>query len=466
MLQEKLADQDQLNLFSPVLKQIVNPKHALCVLSSQIDWTTIEITLAKKYNNDQGRPAKPIRLMSSLLILKHLYDLSDEELIEQWIQNPYYQYFGGMADFQWKQPCASSELVHFRYRIGKQGESLIFSESVRVHESEVVNKRTSGGQRSKKSGLKKEKRVYCDTTVEEKNITYPTDTKLYKAIIKTCNRIATQEDLPQRQTYGRTISKLILAQRFASHPKNRKKALAAQRKLKTIAGRLLREIDRNLTWTGNRLLYLKFMETANKVLLQKRDSKQKIYSIHEPHVYCVAKGKVAKKYEYGCKVNIVWGESGLIMAANHLQQNVHDSKTIEPALEQFESLHGYLPKEFVADRGYRGKQEVNGVKVSIPRPPTGKSTAYQKRQNKKKFRKRAGIEPVIGHLKSDFRLSRNFLAGIVGDRHNLMMAVSAFNFRKWIVKYNKLVKTWLQSWADDLAVAHEFFLIQKLKPTF
>lgn len=320
--------------------------------------------------------------MCSLLILKHLYNLSDEELIEQWIQNPYYQYFSGMSDFQWKQPCASSELVHFRYRIGKQGEALIFSESVRVHESDAVARKTSGGQRSKKGGLKKQKRVYSDTTVEEKNITYPTDTKLYKAIIKSCNRIAAREGLPQRQTYGRTISKLMLAQRFGNHPKNKKKALAAQRKLKTIAGRLLREIDRNLTWADNRLLYLEFMDTANKVLVQQKDSKHKIYSIHEPHVYCVAKGKVAKKYEFGCKVNIVWGESGLIMAANHLEQNVHDSKTIAPALEQFERLHGYLPKEIVADRGYNGTREVNGVKVSIPRPPSGNSTTHQKRQTR------------------------------------------------------------------------------------
>lgn len=424
-----------------MLKQIINPKHALCALAGQIDWLKLEIALSKKYNNDQGRPAKPLRLMCSLLILKHLYDLSDEELIEQWIQNPYYQYFGGMSGFQWKQPCASSELVHFRYRIGEAGEELIFTESIRVHDEDPKEDPTT--KRPKKKGLKKEKRVYSDTTVEEKNITYPTDTKLYKAIARTCGRIARQEGIKQRQSYTRTVPKLMLAQRFRNHPKNKKKALAAQRKLKTIAGRLLREVDRNLPLSGNRFLYSEFLGVAYKVLAQKKDSSKKIYSIHEPHVYCISKGKEAKKYEYGCKVNVVWGESGLILAANHLKENVHDSKVIEPALSQFEHLHGYLPDEFVADRGYRGKSEVKGVKVSIPRPPTKSSSPYQRRQNKKKFRKRAGIEPIIGHLKSDFRLSRNFLAGVHGDRHNLMMAVSAFNFRKWIAKYQKTVKTWL-----------------------
>jgi IS5 family transposase len=438
VLQENLPDQDQLNFFTPVLKQIINPKHALCVLSEQIDWTKLEVSLSKKYNNDQGRPAKPIRLMSSLLILKYLYDLSDEELIEQWIQNPYYQYFGGMGEFQWKQPCASSELVHFRYRIGKEGEELLFAESINIHKSSGSDKGASKG-----NGPVKQKRVYSDTTVEEKNITYPTDTKLYKAIIKQCRRIAEAEQIKLRQSYQRTVPKLMLSQRFRNHPKNRKKALAAQRKLKTIAGRLLREIDRQLPWSGNRFAYQPFLQTAYQVLCQQKDSKDKIYSIHEPHVYCISKGKEAKKYEYGCKVNIVWGENGLILAANHLKDNVHDSKVIEPALEQFEKLHGYLPKEFITDRGYRGKSEVKGVKVCIPRPATGKSTPYQKRQNRNKFRKRAGIEPIISHLKSDFRLSRNFLAGVDGDRHNLMMAVAAFNFRKWIVKYEKLVNNCL-----------------------
>lgn len=234
------------------------------------------------------------------------------------------------------------------------------------------------------------------------------------------------------------------AQRFRNHPKNRSKALAAQRKLKTIAGRLLREIERHLVHSENLIIYQAFIATANQVLTQQKNSSNKIYSIHEPHVYCISKGKEHKKYEFGCKVNLVWAENGLIMAANHLRNNVHDSKTIAPALAQFEKLHGYLPEELIADRGYRGKSEVDGVTVSTPRTPSGKTTAYQRRKNKKKFRKRTGIEPVISHLKSDFRLSRNFLAGIDGDRHNLMMAVSAFNFRKWIVKYQEIIKSWLQ----------------------
>lgn len=443
-----------------MLKQIINLRHPLCALSERIDWLKFERELSKKYNNDEGRPAKPLRLMCSLLILKHLYDLSDEELIEQWIQNAYYQYFGGMSEFQWEQPCASSELVHFRYRIGKEGEEMIFMESIRVHDGDAHPKGKSQ-EKSKGKRLKKQKRVYSDTTVEEKNITFPTDTKLYKAIATRCRRIAKKEGIQLRQSYQRTIPKLMLAQRFRKHPKNRKKALAAQRKLKTIAGRLLREIDRNLAGSAHRFMYQPFVQIAYKILAQQQDSQQKIYSIHQPHVYCISKGKEAKKYEYGCKVNVVWTESGLIMGATHLPENVHDSKVIAPALTQFERLHGYLPEEFITDRGFRGKSKVKGVRISIPRPPAKKLTAYQKRKNRKKFRKRAGIEPIISHLKHDFRLSRNFLAGIDGDRHNLMMAVTAFNFRKWIVKYQKTVKKWLRSMLglDGLYATSQFTFI-------
>ena len=230
MLQESLPDQSQLNLYFPELQQILNPKHELVKLSSVIKWHDLETSLSKKYNNDMGRPAKPIRLMCSLLILKYLYDLSDEGLIEQWVQNPYYQYFGGFSEFQWKQPCASSELVHFRYRIGREGEELILRESIRIHDD-----------LGRKPG--KEKRVFSDTTVQEKDITFPTDTKLYKKIVEHCRTIAKENGLKVRQSYRRTVPKLMQAQRFRNHPKNKSKAIKAERKLKTIAGRLLRELD-------------------------------------------------------------------------------------------------------------------------------------------------------------------------------------------------------------------------------
>jgi IS5 family transposase len=439
LLQETQPDQSQLNLYFPVLQQILNPKHELVKLSSVINWHELEMTISKKYNNDMGRPAKPIRLMSSLLILKYLYDLSDEGLIEQWIQNPYYQYFGGYSEFQWKQPCASSELVHFRYRIGPEGEEMILRESIRIHDH-LENK--SGKKKQRK--VRKEKRVFSDTTVQEKDITFPTDSKLYKKIVESCRKIAKENGLKVRQSYKRTVPKLLQAQRFRHHPKNKSKAIRAERKLKTIAGRMLREVDRQLVGIA-RLMHQSFIDIAHQVLAQKKKDSNKILSLHEPHVYCISKGKEWRKYEYGSKVNVMWGwKSGLVMGVHNCEKNIHDSKTIEPTLEQFERVNEYLPEECVTDKGFRGKTEVKGVKVSIPKSGSKKATQYQKRKAREKFRKRAGIEPIISHLKSDFRLKRNFLSGVDGDRHNLMMSAAAFNIRRWIRRYREILKNWLQ----------------------
>lgn len=436
MLQESLPDQSQLNLYFPVLQQILNPKHELVKLSSVIKWHELEMNLSQKYNNDMGRPAKPIRLMCSLLILKYLYDLSDEGLIEQWVQNPYYQYFGGYSEFQWKQPCAASELVHFRYRIGRQGEELILRESIRIHDD------LSGKKKQRKP--RKEKRVFSDTTVQEKDITFPTDTKLYKKIVEGCRKIARENGIKVRQSYKRTVPKLMQAQRFRNHPKNKSKAIRAERKLKTIAGRMLREVDRQLDGI-ERLMYQGFMDIAYRVLAQKKKDNHKILSLHEPHVYCISKGKEWRKYEYGSKVNVLWGwTSGLVMGVHNCEKNLHDSKTVEPTLEQFERVNGYLPQECITDRGFTGKTEVKGVKVSIPKPGSKKASQYQKRKAREKFSKRAGIEPIISHLKSDFRLKRNYLSGIDGDHHNLIMSAVAFNIRKWIKKYLELRKNWLR----------------------
>lgn len=439
MLQEKLPNQSQLNLYFPVLNQILNPKHELMKLSAVIQWHSLEMSLSKKYNNDMGRPAKPIRLMCSLLILKYLYNLSDEGLIAQWTQNPYYQYFGGFSEFQWGQPCASSELVHFRYRIGRQGEELILKESIRVHD----DLKGGAGQKRRKK-VSKEKQVFSDTTVQEKDITFPTDTKLYKKIVERCRRIARDSGLKVRQSYKRTVPKLMQAQRFRNHPKNKSKAIRAERKLKTIAGRMLREVDRQLEGF-DRMIYQGFIDLANKILSQQKAGSKKIYSLDEPHVYCMSKGKDWKKYEFGSKVNVLWGgKSGLIMAVHNCEENVHDSKTLEPVLDQFERVNEYLPEECVTDRGFRGKVDVKGVKVSIPKPAAKNVTKYQKRKIREKFRKRAGIEPIIGHLKSDFRLKRNYLSGINGDHHNLIMSAVGFNIRKWIRCYLEHLKNWLK----------------------
>jgi len=408
----KSPDPSQLSLLPQRLEDLVNPRHPLYKLSKRIPWDDIEKHFSGLYHHS-GRPAKPVRLMVSLLILKQLYNLSDESIVERWVENPYYQFFSGETLFQWEFPCHPTDLVYFRKRIGKKGVEKILKVSIELH--------------GKKAH---EAEVMVDTTVQEKNITFPTDTKLYKRVIEHCISIAGKEGITLRQSYKRTIKNLMLAQRFRNHPKNRKKALAAQRKLKTIAGRLIRELERKLPATSL-LTYGQEIEIYKRILSQERKSKNKIYSIHEPQVYCISKGKDHKKYEFGSKSSIVMTKnSGIIVGAVSFSKNIYDGHTLPDALKQSEALVGRRAKVAICDRGYRGKRVVNGTRIEIPKKPLKRASAYEKRKARKRFRRRAGIEPVIGHLKSDFRLLRNYLKGSVGDRINLMLAAAAYNFKK------------------------------------
>jgi len=413
MLNKKQSEQ-QLSFYSTFEEQL-NHQHPLYILSNQINWPIFENTFSKHYNADMGAPAKPIRLMVGLLILKHIRNLSDESIVEQWSENAYYQYFCGEKAFASGQPCVAPELVEFRKRIGKEGIELIFKESIRINGKD--------GQ---------EQEATTDTTVQEKNITFPTDAKLHKKIIKKCVGLAKREGIALRQSYTRTVKKLSLDQRFRNHPKNKGKASKADKKIKTIAGRLVRELDRNLS-AGH--FFRKKLELFEKVLSQKKEDKQKIYSLHEPHVQCIAKGKEHKKYEFGSKVSIMTTKnSGVIIGAINIEKNDYDGHTLQPAIEQQQRLTGITIKNNFVDRGYKGAKEVLGTKIIIPQYKAS-DTDYQKQKMRKGFRRRAGIEPKIGHLKQDHRLSRNYYAGIFGDNINIMLAAAAMNFKRMMNKW-------------------------------
>ena len=258
-------------------EESLSPKHPLFILAKTVNWTMFEEEFSPLYSKE-GRPAKPIRLMVGLLILKHLRNLSDESIVEQWAENSYYQYFCGETSFQPCEPCEASELVHFRNRIGTKGVELIFIESIRIN-----------------GGDSNEADIKVDTTVQEKNITYPTDAKLHRKIIQKSKAIALKENLPLRQSYTQILKRIGYDQRFRNHPKNKGKARKADRKLKTIAGRLVRELERNLPSNN---VYQDDLTLFKNVLMQKRNDKNKIYSLHEPYVNCISKGKEHKKYEF------------------------------------------------------------------------------------------------------------------------------------------------------------------------
>jgi IS5 family transposase len=409
----KQVPQSQLSFYSTFEEQLSH-RHPLYILANQIKWDIFEDAFTPLYSQE-GRPGKPIRLMVSLLMLKHVRNLSDESVVEQWFENIYYQYFSGEKTYACGEPCEASELVHFRNRIGAEGIELILKESIRVNGKD-------GG----------EQEATTDTTVQEKNITYPTDNKLHRKIIRKCVGIASKEGIELRQSYTRTVKKLLMEQRFRNHPKNKGRARKADRKVKTIAGRLVRELERKLTPS----LHQDELSLFKKVLAQKKTDSNKIYSLHEPHTQCMSKGKEHKKYEFGSKVSIITTKTtGVIIGAINIEKNVHDSKTLQPAIEQQQRLTGITLKNNFVDRGYRGVKEILGTTIIAPDKPGKRRTPYQKQKLRNGFKRRAAIEPKIGHLKQDHRLSRNFYKGIKGDNINVMLAAAAMNFKRMINKW-------------------------------
>ncbi len=366
--------------------------------------------------------------MVGLLLLKQLENLSDEAVVVQWKRNPYYQFFCGMTAFQRELPCHSTELVHFRKRIGKDGFEKIFQMSVSLHGESAL-----------------EDSVHIDTTVHEKNITYPTDSKLAIKIINRLNKLAKAHGFQQRRTYVREVKSLRLSIRHFRHAKRRAKAKKALKRLRTIARILIRELRRELPQHCLFDYYQQDFLLYEQVLNQQPKDKNKIYSLHEPQVYCIAKGKDHKAYiyEYGSKASIAsTATSNVIVGVVSHEKNLHDSHTLPEILAHVKTSRGKAAKQGVCDRGYRGRSSVNGTQIILPKKALKKDTRYQKDKKRKQCRRRAAIEPIIGHLKSDFRLAKNYLKGAVGDHINLLMAATAWNLNKWLMAIFWLFFSW------------------------
>lgn len=411
----KIEKNPQLEVFKVPLIHFIQENHELCLLANKIDWDLLEKDLSVYYTLDNGRPSVPIRKVVGVLILRRMFNESDERAIERWRENPYWQYFCGEVYFQHDAPFDATELIKFRKRIGHEGAERILKLSVDLFERKEIEEKT----------------VLVDTTVQEKNITYPTDTKLQKKIIEKCRSIAEEEKIVLRQSYKRKLKQLMIDQRFRSHPKRKKKALASARKIKTIAGRVVRDLERKLT---NKQFdkYANDFLIFNKILSQEKESTNKIYSIHEPEVKCIAKGKESKKYEYGNKTSLVKTiKSGIIIGAMAFEENFYDGDTLEPQLEQVERLTSKSPKYAVVDRGYRGRKKILDTEIIIPKI-LAKQKKYQRQKMRKLFRARAGIEPIIGHIKRDHRMLINYLSGNQGDAINTLLAAAGFNMMKML----------------------------------
>lgn len=410
MKPKRISREKQGNFLYPELMDQLNPKDPLLILGKRIPWEKIEDAFIDLYS-DKGRRAKPIRLMAGLLILKQLENLSDEDVVQAWVRNPYYQTFCGESRFKWQFPCDPSDLTYFRKRIGEEGAEMIFKVSVELHGKEA-----------------KEREIVVDTTVQEKNITFPTDTKLLRKIIEKCRGIARDCGVSLRRSFKRELPGLLM-----KRIKNKK----VIKRIRTMAGVLIRELMRKLP-KEKLAEYAGQLSLFAKVHNQKRSSKNKIYSLHEPDVGCIAKGKEHKKYEFGSKVSFAMTKTNnILVGVMNFKGNPYDGHTLAPVLDQVEDITGSRPQSVFCDRGYKGKKMIKGTSIFLPDGPRKDYSPYQKRKMRHNFRRRVAIEPVIGHVKNDFRMDRNYLKGVTGDAINAFMSAAAFNFRKLLRKWGR-----------------------------
>lgn len=409
-------------LFEQRLDAMLDQRQRLYRLTNVLPWDEFEEHFSGLYST-KGRPGLPIRLMVGLLLLKQLENLSDERVCEQWQRDPYMQYFCGEAFFRWNLPCDPSELVRFRKRIGEWGMGLLLKASVGLHAEKVAA----------------EDEIVADTTVQESNITYPTDTKLRVSCIHELWRMGENVGVKWRRRYTRTVPKLLALLRTRSNRLVKDRA-KARRHLKTIAGRLLRDFQRRAgkTWS---FIYRDKLALIERALSQKTHDKTKIYSLHDPTVRCIAKGKAHKPFEFGRKASVAMlRDSGVIVGALSFAGNPYDGDTLADTLTQAQVYSGKCFKSALVDRGYRGQKRIGETEVLLPKAPRKTDSAYRKKKHRKRYARRAAIEPVIGHLKNDHRMAKCFLKGAKGSAINLLLAATAWNLKKWMNQLFWLLK--------------------------
>ena len=419
-MKPKQIRHDQEMLFDTRLSHLLNPKNELAVLSKQIDWEKIDKELSECFCEDNGAPAKNSRLVVGLLILQHLHGISDEKVVFQWVENPYWQLFCGYDYLQWSFPIHPSSLTKWRKRLGTDGlESVLQS---------IVTCASSIGFVSPCEL----KNATVDTTVQPKNISYPIDSKLYFRGIYSLVRLCKKFQIPLRQTY--TFLAKRASRKYSQYARSRKMKMAAResRRLRTYLGRVSREVWRKIEEKEFlQKIFRPLLVIIDRILSQKRKDSNKVYSLHEPDVECIAKGKAHKKYEFGCKTSIVMThKQGLMLSVDAVHGNPYDGHTLKPALEAAERISGVNIKRVFVDKGYRG-HKITDKEVLI----SGKRGLS--RHFKGLLRRREAIEPNIGHMKSDGKLGRNYLKGLLGDRLNALLCAIGHNVRL-ILRYLRL----------------------------
>jgi IS5 family transposase len=437
------------DFFRARLDAMIDLRHPLAVLASRMPWAEIESALAPCFSRQDrqgrpiegldlfgptlqvagagtsaaGRPRLPIRLMVGLLYLKHAFGESDESVVQRWAENPYWQFFCGGEYFETRLPCDPSGLTRFRRALGDAGVEELLAKTIET----AVSLKAIAPQDLE--------RVIIDSTVQEKAIAFPTDSRLLDVARRKLVLIAKRSGVVLRQTFekeGRSLKRRAGGYAHAKQYRRMRKVLKRQR---TILGRVMRDLERRLPMLtdGMKEMATLWLERARRIHTQRPKDKNKLYALHAPEVECIGKGKARQPYEFGVKVGIATTERGnLIVGARAFPGNPYDGHTLAEQIEQATILMQDVkgapkPHTAIVDLGYRGV-EVPGVEI-IHRGRIRSLSAKARRL----LKRRQAVEPVIGHLKDDCGLRRNWLKGSEGDVLHPVLCAAGYNLR-WLMR--------------------------------
>ena len=429
------SSQSQLqgDMFKVELEHLVDPCHGLVRLSREVDWARLDVLFGATYCADNGRPGCSTRLMVALHYLKFTFDLSDEDVVAGWVENPYWQFFSGEKWFEHRRPIDPSSMTRWRKRIGEGGAEELLRETI------------AAGLKTRAVKPSQLRRVNIDTTVQEKHVRFPTDARLYDRARARLVKAAKSRGIALRQSYRRVGKRMLIQQQRYGHARQFKRARRCTGKLKTFLGRVIRDIERKCAKPDKELAGL--LATSKRIHAQRRGDKKKVYSVHAPEVECLSKGKAHKRYEFGCKVSVAaTSRGGWFVGAQGRHGNPYDGHTLKDAIAQVKKLTGAEPEEVFVDQGYRGHNYEGASRVHVDKKRRGKIAKSLWRWMKR----RAAIEPGIGHLKQEHRMDRSRLKGAEGDGFNAIMSAAGMNFGKLIRHAAVLLRLWLSLWQQAI----------------
>jgi IS5 family transposase len=437
------------DLYRQTLEEMVDLRHPLVVLAGRIPWDELEARVEplifrnlrspRSVPQDDlfgsslqiacvrggGRPRLPTRLMLSLLYLKHAFNESDESLCTRWMDSVSWQFFSGQTFYEPRMPCDPTHIGRFRKMIGEEGVQQLLMATI---EAAVSSKAVKPCEFEK---------VIVDSTVMEKAIAHPTDSRLLDIARHQVVKSAKAAGIMLKQTYAKEAQQLRRKAGGYAHARQFKRLRKVVKRQRTILGIVLREVECKLADSHAESFVLQrltvVMQRAERLRTQKPRDKDKLYAFHAPEVSCIGKGKARKPFEFGVKSSLaITHKQGLIVGARTFPGNPYDGHTLAAQLEQtriFLENVGTEPKDVFVDLGYRGADHQNpGVTIHH----RGKHRSMTKEQ-RRWLKRRQSIEPVFGHLKNDHRMNRNWLKGEVGDAMHAVLCAAGYNIR-WLMR--------------------------------